>query len=82
MGYYQSFDDNNGKVALISGRECWQEIQDGVLMADSFVRTKLAKLEDRGFDLHQMGLPSSAEYDQMVADIPNYSDGLTLITRW
>lgn len=82
LGYFQSFDGSNGRVALIGGRDCWREIQDQVAMAESFVRSKLAKLEEKGYDLHGLNLPTLEEYNNMMTSIPNYSDGLALITRW
>lgn len=46
------------------------------------MRTKLAKLEDKGYDLHGLSLPTLAEYESEIAKIPDYSDGLTLLTKW
>jgi len=82
LGYFQKFDGKHGKLALIGGRDCWKEIQDSVAAADSFVRTKLAKLEDKGYDLHGLSLPTLEEYESEIAKIPDYSDGLTLLTKW
>ncbi|MFN7342318.1 MAG: DUF6288 domain-containing protein, partial [bacterium] len=78
-----SFVDNgkHGKLALIGGRDCWKEIQDSVSAADSFVRTKLAKLEEKGYNPHDFSLPTLAEYETEIAKIPEYSDGLILMTK-
>lgn len=82
VGYFQKFDSKHGKLALIGGRDCWNEIKDAFNDADEFVRTKLSKLEEKNYDLHDMSLPTLAEYEEMTAKIPDYSDGMTLVTRW
>ena len=46
------------------------------------MRTKLQALEDKDYDLHGMNLPTLAEYIEMVDKIPNYSDGMLLLTGW
>ncbi len=82
LGYYQKFDGKHGKLALIGGKDCWKEIQDSVSAADLFVRTKLAKLEEKGYNPHDFSLPTLAEYETEIAKIPEYSDGLVLMTKW
>lgn len=82
IGYFQNFDNKHGKLALIGGRDCWTEIKDAFNDADQFLRTKLTKLEKNGYDLHGMSLPTLSEYEDMTAQIPDYSDGMTIVTRW
>jgi hypothetical protein len=82
LGYSRSFDNKHGSVALIGGRACWSEITKGVKDADNFMRTKLQALEDKNYDLNGMNLPTLAEYVEMVDKIPNYSDGMLLLTGW
>jgi hypothetical protein len=55
-------------------------MKQAVYDADEFVRTKLQALEDKGYDLHGLSLPTYEEYTKMVDNIPNYSDGLMLLT--
>lgn len=82
IGYTKSFDEKCGRVVLIGGRDCWTEITQAVADADEYLRTKLQKMEDRGYDMESMGLPNYEEYVEMVDKIPDYSDGVMLLTGW
>lgn len=82
IGYTREFDDRHGKVVMIGGRDCWEEITQGVKDADEFMREKLGNLEARDYDLESMNLPTLDQYVEMVEKIPNYSDGMMLITGW
>lgn len=82
IGQLQTFNgDCCGSVGLFSAKTCWSEIIDTLKQADSFVRTKLAKLESEGFDLHSMSLPTIDEYTEILESIPDYTDGTLLLTK-
>jgi len=82
IGYTKSFDGENGRIVLLGGRDCWKEITQAISDADSFIRTKLQKLEQKDYDMHGLSLPTYDEYVKMVDEIPNYSDGVLLLTAW
>jgi hypothetical protein len=82
IGYTKSFDGENGRIVLLGGRDCWKEITEAISDADSYIRTKLQKLEKKDYDMHGLSLPTYDEYVKMVDEIPDYSDGVLLLTAW
>lgn len=67
---------------LLGGRDCWKEITEAISDADSYIRTKLQKLEKKDYDMHGLSLPTYDEYVKMVDEIPDYTDGVLLLTAW
>lgn len=82
IAFAQEFDAGRGHVGLLGGRNCWKEIVDELTEADQYLREKLTKLELEGNDMHSLSLPTLQEYTDMVAMLPDYTDGMLVFTKW
>jgi archaellum component FlaC len=78
----RSFDGDFGKIGIVGGDKCWKDIVSSLTEADKFVRKQLAEYEKDGVDLNAISLPTLEEYEAMVNEIPDYTDGKIMIARW
>jgi hypothetical protein len=52
------FDNKHGRALLFGGTACMCEMKTAVEDADSFIRTKLQVLENKGYDMNSLYLPT------------------------
>lgn len=82
IGYATSFDNKMGRVYIIGGDACWEEIMDVVDTANRFVEDQLATLGENGVKVEDLGIPNYDSFKAIVNEVKNYTDGYLLVAGW
>ena len=82
LGYVSTFDGSKGKMLILDGEDCWEEIVQTLRANDEVVQQQIQTAESAGLSLQEQGLPTFEQYVQLRDGIADYTSGKLLFTQW
>ena len=82
LGYVSRFDNEMGKLLILDGEVCWEEVVDTLQRNDELIQSQIQTAETAGLNLQEQGLPTFEQYVQMRDTVTDYTSGKLLMTQW